>query len=59
MKGEENLLADFVVSLACVVGVRKGRGRELGCKTAREGGGERLQAIYHYSEVLAKYERLV
>ena len=28
-------------SLCCVAGVRKGRGRELGCETAREGGGRR------------------
>ena len=27
------------VWLACVAGVRKGRGRELGRETAREGGG--------------------
>ena len=34
--------------LACVAGVRKGRGRELGRETAREGGGrrERLQASH-------------
>ena len=34
--------------LACVAAVRKGRGRELGRETAREGGGrrERLQASH-------------
>ena len=30
-----------VCSVACVAGVRKGRGRELGGETAREGGGRR------------------
>ena len=28
--------------VACVAGVRKGRGRELGRETAREGGGRRV-----------------
>ena len=32
--------------LACVAGVRKGRGRELGRETTREGGGERLQGSH-------------
>ena len=28
-----------ILTVACVAGVRKGRGRELGRETAREGGG--------------------
>ena len=31
----------FVLPIACVAGVRKGRGRELGRETTREGGGRR------------------
>ena len=34
--------------LACVVGVRKGRGMELGHETRREGGGERLQGNHYF-----------
>ena len=34
------------LGLACVAGVRKGRGRELGRETTREGGGERLQGSH-------------
>ena len=29
--------------IACVAGVRKGRGRELGCDTTRERGGRRKE----------------
>ena len=34
-------------SLACVAGVQKGRGRELGRETAREGGGRRVPFLSH------------
>ena len=34
--------------LACVAGVRKGRGRELERETTREGGEERLQASHYF-----------
>ena len=33
--------AMLILTLACVAGVRKGRGRELGRETTREGGGRR------------------
>ena len=33
------LVVLFLIFLACVAGVRKGRGRELGRETTREGGG--------------------
>ena len=35
--------------VACVAGVQKRRGRELGGDTAREGVGERLQASHCFS----------
>ena len=34
------------LGLACVAGVQKGRGRELGRETTREGGGEHLQGSH-------------
>ena len=34
------------LGLACVAAVRKGRGRELGRETTREGGGERVQGSH-------------
>ena len=34
--------------LACVAGVRKGRGRELGREARHEGGGERLQGSHSF-----------
>ena len=34
-----------VCSVACVAGVRKGRGRELVGETAREGGGRNLSFL--------------
>ena len=41
--------------LACVAGVRKGRGRELGRETAREGGGRRfLSFLPRASQALSR-----
>ena len=44
----ENLTLCEEEIVACVAGVRKGRGRELGREIAREGGGrrERLQGSH-------------
>ena len=42
-----NVTPKFIeICIACVAGVRKKRGRELGRETTREGGGESLQGIY-------------
>ena len=37
------------VGLACVAGVRKERGRELGRETTREGGGASSRALSRFS----------
>ena len=36
-----NFIFLSAILIACVAGVRKGRGRELGRETTREGGGRR------------------
>ena len=37
-----SIVSGRLKALACVAGFRKGRGRELGRETTREGGGERV-----------------
>ena len=43
--------------LACVAGVRKGRGRELGRSTTREGGGRREEGSFPFSLVRSTRSR--
>ena len=44
----------ITVYLACVAGVRRGRGWELGRETAREGGGRREEGNLSPSRALAR-----
>ena len=40
------------LDVACVAGVPKGRGRELGGETAREGGGRRCLKFWQNGKIL-------
>ena len=43
--------------IACVAGVRKGRGRELGRETVREGGGRREEGNAYKEAIVLKISK--